>query len=323
MNPRPVRRAPLALAVLLLAACSRHSSAPSDAPPPAPPAATGAVAPALPVANGAPRIALAADNVHIDYRVFGHGTPLIVLIHGWSCDANYWRAQIDDLARDYTVVAVNLAGHGASGRNRTHWTMAAFGGDVAAVLDALPVGDAVLVGHSMGGAVALEAARQRPERVIGIIGIDAFGSIGAPPRAGADTEFGQLIERMRADYIGTTRTLVAERFFAKGADPVLVRRTADDMALAPPEVAIPSMIAFHDYDYGPALAAIHVPIAAIGSDLQGTPDLERIRKLVPGFRQQLMAGRGHFLMMEDPAGFDALLREEIGRLIGAPPRESR
>lgn len=319
MIGRHFRLLPVAVGVLLTAACSRHSSAPSATAPPPPPPSRAAGDTAEAVADGAPRVVLSADGVHIDYRVFGRGTPLIVLIHDWSCDANYWRAQIEDLSQDYTVVAVNLAGHGASSRNRTNWTMAAFGGDIGAVLDALPAGDVVLVGHSMGGAAALEAARRFPGRVIGIVGVDAFGDIGAPPRTTPDTRFEQRVAHMREDYIGATRELVAGYLFAKGANPALARRIADDMALAPPEVAIPSMIAFHDYDYGPALAGIHAPIVAISPDLHGVPDLERIRKVVPGFRLDVMPGHGHFLMMEDPAGFDLLLRKQIQAFIAAAP----
>ncbi len=306
MLPRRARSLPILSILLAIGACSRHAEAPAPA---------GATPPAAPpvvhTAEGAPRIALAPDGVHIDYRVFGHGEPLIVLIHGWSCDANYWRAQIDDLKSSYTVVAVNLAGHGASSRNRSNWTIEAYGADVTAVLSALPQGKVVLVGHSMGGPVALEAARLVPDRVIGIVGADAFSDIGATPSATDRARADAFIANLRKDYIGATHEFVTKRLFPKNADPAFVRRVADDMALAPPEVAVPSMVALIDYDYRPAVAALHVPIVDIESDLHGPTDLVRIRKLAPAFRTQLMPGRGHFLMMEDPAVFNALLREDI------------
>src|SRR5262249_57870091 len=71
-----------------------------------------------------PRITLSADNVHIEYRVYGHGDPAVLLVHGWACDENYWHAQLDALKAHYTVVTLNLAGHCASGGNRTEWAMA-------------------------------------------------------------------------------------------------------------------------------------------------------------------------------------------------------
>ncbi len=296
MIHHPRRFAPLLAALLAVGACSRHAEAPVAA---------------VHTAEGAPRIALAPDGVHIDYRVFGQGEPLVVLIHGWSCDANYWRAQIDELKSSFTVVAVNLAGHGASGRNRNQWTIQAFGADVAAVLAALPEGKVVLVGHSMGGPVALEAARLMPDRVIGVVGVDAFHDIGTPASE-ADRQFADaLLARLGADYIGTTREYVTKQLFPANADPALVRRVADDMALAPPEVAIPSIRALFGYDYGPALTTLRVPIIDIETDLHGSVDPGQARRVAPTFSVEVMPGLGHFPMMEDPAGFNARLRKAI------------
>jgi pimeloyl-ACP methyl ester carboxylesterase len=85
------------------------------------------------------------------------GVAQIVFVHGWACDRSYWRHQMDAFPGK-TVVAVDLAGHGDSGTGRGSWTMPAFGADVVAVMDDLHLDDVVLVGHSMGGDVILEAA---------------------------------------------------------------------------------------------------------------------------------------------------------------------
>jgi len=100
---------------------------------------------------------MSADQVHIEYHVYGKGEPAVILIHGWACDGNYWTAQIADLKAKYTTVTVDLAGHGASTSNRTDWSIGNFGEDVAAVARQLQNSKIVLVGHSMGAPVALEA----------------------------------------------------------------------------------------------------------------------------------------------------------------------
>src|SRR5690349_16395496 len=96
------------LAALTLSACSKNT-APSEttAPAPAPPSAAQTQPP-----EGTPQLATEPDGVHIEYRVAGKGEPAIVLIHGWATDANYWNAQIAPLQAKYTVVALDLAGHG-------------------------------------------------------------------------------------------------------------------------------------------------------------------------------------------------------------------
>jgi len=287
-----------------LAACNRQPT--PAAPPPAAAQHTGTS-----VKAGAPLIADSADRVHIEYHVQGEGEPVLVFIHGWSCDANYWKEQVAEFSQRNKVVTINLAGHGASGRNRTDWSMANYGEDVAAVMRAVPEGKVVLIGYSMGGPVALEAARRMPERVIGVIGVDTFTGLDRPPLPAAD--IAKFIAPFRADFIGATRTFVTNGFFTKSADPAFVAKVAEDMSLAPPEVAIPSMEALGEYDHGPALAAIKVPIMTISGDVAPI-DEARIRKRVPGFRAVVLPNHGHFLMMEDPEAFNPVLEQEISRL---------
>jgi sigma-B regulation protein RsbQ len=88
--------------------------------------------------------AKAADGVEIRYEAAGSGEPALVFVHGWSCNRSYWRAQMDHFAAYHRVVAVDLGGHGESGLGRKDWTMAAFGGDVRAVVEALGLKRVVL-----------------------------------------------------------------------------------------------------------------------------------------------------------------------------------
>jgi pimeloyl-ACP methyl ester carboxylesterase len=291
-----------ALALLFGSACTRQAPPP---PPPAPPAQPA------PLAEGTPRIADSADGVHIEYQVYGHGEPAVVLVHGWANNANYWNAQLDDLKARYTVVTLSLAGHGASGRNREDWSMANYGADVAAVARSIPNEKLVLVGHAMGGIVVLEAARTLGNRVIGIIAVDSLKSIGQPPMS--KVEFEELVRPFRADFIGHMHDFVAQYLFTKKADPAFVRKVADDMGRAAPQVAIASLEALYHYDFA-ALPQIRVPIIAINSDLHMPTDEARIRKSAPTFRSIVVPGAGHFLMMESPQRFNPILLQAIASL---------
>ena len=90
---------------------------------------------------------IAPSGVTISYETAGRGDPPIVFVHGWSCDRSYWAAQAEHFSKTHCVISVDLAGHGQSGLQREDWSVAAFGADVAAVLDALDLHEAVLVGH--------------------------------------------------------------------------------------------------------------------------------------------------------------------------------
>ena len=298
-----------------LAACSRHAgeaapSAAAAAPPPRPASA----APAPDPGEG-PRLTLSPDNVHIEYRVLGHGEPAVILIHGWACDANYWNEQFEALKSRYTVVAVNLAGHGGSASNRTDWSIANYAADVAAVARQLPNPRLVLVGHAMGATVALAATPLIGSRVIGIIAVDALRSVGQPPLAPREVE--QRVAPFRADFVGETRKLVSDSLFPRNANRVLVQKVAYDMSLEPPAVAVPSLQALLSLDLAALLPAIHVPVYAINSDLLPT-DAARIRKSIPNFTLDVLDHSGHFLMLEDPARFNPLLMKDLAALAAQP-----
>lgn len=101
----------------------------------------------------------------------------LVFVHGWSCDRTYWNGQVGYFADRHQVVAVDLAGHGESGLGRPAWTMPEFGNDVVAVADQLGLSDMVLIGHSMGGDVIVEAALRLGDRVIGLVWVDVYRTL--------------------------------------------------------------------------------------------------------------------------------------------------
>jgi len=189
--------------------------------------------------------------------------------------------------------------------------MANYAADVVAVVHAIPSRQIVLVGHGMGGIVVLEAARTLGRAVIGIIAVDSLKSIGAAPMSKA--QFDELVQPFRTDFIGHMHEFVAQYLFGKDADPAFVRKVADDMARAQPQVAIASLEALYHYDFA-ALHEIHVPIIAINSDLHMPTDEARIRKSAPTFRSIAVPGAGHFLMLENPERFNPILLEAIASL---------
>ena len=298
------------LTALGVAACSKGTAPPSPTTDSGVPTAAGGAPAAQP--DGLPQLALTPDSVHIDYRVWGKGEPGVVLIHGWACDSAYWNAQIDALKSRYTVVAVNLAGHGGSEANRTDWSIGNYGEDVATVVRQLKNKQIVLVGHSMGGDVALEASRRIGDRVIGIIAVDSLKSIGLPPMRPQEIE--RQLAPFRKSFIEATRSYVTDKLFEKGANPTLVQKVAYDMSLEPPAVGVPSLESLLSMDFTKLLPDIHVPVLAINSDL-GPTDVARIRKSLPNFKADVLEHTGHFLMMEAPQRFNPVLLKDIDALV--------
>ena len=253
-----------------------------------------------------------SDNVSISYRVQGEGKPALVFVHGWSCDKSYWRFQVPYFAKRHRVVTIDLAGHGRSGLDREAWTMEAFGADVAAVVKKLDLNQVVLVGHSMGADVVVEAVQQITERVTGLVAVDAFHSLKTRL---SPQQIEQFIAPFRADFAGTTDRFV-RRLFAPTSDPALVQETATDMSQAPREVALASMEALHKWrseQLVEAVGKVTVPIVAINSDTRPS-DVQSFESAFSSFKFVIMSGVGHFPMLEDPQTFNDRLAETINEL---------
>ena len=304
--------AALATAVGLAIACQQPSEPSEPAPPPLESAEEVVADPFLSIG-----MATSEDGLSVAYSTRGGGTPALVFLHGWSCDRSYWSGQIDDMARDYRVVTVDLGGHGDSGQNRSQWTFTALAEDVRAVVEKLDLPKVILVGHSMGGQVSLEAARLMPQRVVALVGVDTLHDVTFkyPPDVWTD-----LVASYERDFVGTCGQMVRSIFPAT-AEPALVERIEADMCSAPRHIALPLFRRFGEYDAAAAMASLTVPIRAINAAVLPTR-VEANRQFSPNFDATLMEGVGHFLMMEKPAEFNELLRgvleEVLGRTASSP-----
>lgn len=262
-----------------------------------------------------PSSVLSSDGVPIHYEVHGTGEPALIFVHGWSCDRTYWAAQVPHFSREYRVVTVDLAGHGTSGLGRQVWSMTAFGQDVAAVVETLGLEQVVLVGHSMGGPVVVEAALQLGDRVIGIVGVDTFKDLGSTY---SEDQILAIFEPFRADFTGATTEWVRVNGFVPTSDPALVERIAEDMSSGPSEVGLEAgaeMWRWLGQSSGDALRRLHAPLHLINSDV-GQTDVAAGREYAASFDAVLMSGVGHFVMMEDPETFNRLLRNMIDEFTG-------
>lgn len=275
----------LALALASLVACGARSGAPVE----------GTVA--------------SADGQEIRYAVEGKGDPAILFVHCWCCDRSYWKDQVPYFAGKYRVVTLDLAGHGASGLGRAEWTIPAFAADVAAVATKLDLRRVILVGHSMGGPVALEAARLLPGRAIGIVGVDNFQDFS---QKYTPEQQAQFIGMFQGGFAAVTDGFVRGMFPA-GADTALVAAVAADMSECPPEVGIGAMGSLLAYDPASTLAELAIPIRNVNSDKWPT-NVEGNRKLAKDYDAVIMPGYGHFLHREAPTEFNAVLDRLIAEI---------
>jgi pimeloyl-ACP methyl ester carboxylesterase len=249
------------------------------------------------------------DGVAVAYTVQGTGAPAIVFVHGWSLDKSIWNDQVKVFSAKYKVVTIDLAGHGESGRSRKNYTMELFGEDVASVVNKLKLEKVILVGHSLGGSVVIEAANILKGKVIGLIGADTFQKFeeGEP----ADRAE-QYLTTFKSNFVGSAKDY-ASLLFLPNADTLLVNRVAEKMSSANPKIAIDVMRNSYEYNSIASIKKLNVPIISINCE-KFPVKLEENRKYVKSFELKKMNGVGHFVMLEDPTKFNQLLNEAIEEL---------
>jgi pimeloyl-ACP methyl ester carboxylesterase len=254
--------------------------------------------------------ATSPDGIPIRYHVAGKGDPALVFVHCGGCERSFWDGQVAYFAAKHRVVALDLAGHGQSGAGRKDWAMPAFGQDVVSVVEALGLKRVVLIGHSLGGPVVLEAARRMPGRVVGLVLVDTM--VDFEQRLAAE-EVEKYLSALRADYRATTTAITSQYFFSASTPEPVKARVLETVLSVPQEIGVAVFRSSAAYDPLPALRKIKAPIRAINSDLFPT-NVEGNRRYAPGYQVAIMKGVGHYLMLEQPEAFNALLAEALREL---------
>jgi pimeloyl-ACP methyl ester carboxylesterase len=265
-----------------------------------------------------PHVVLSKDGTAISYEICGAGELTLVFVHGWSCDARYWRAQLPYFSKRYRLVTLDLAGHGHSGMTRLQYTMKAFGEDVRAVTEATGSRKVILIGHSMGGSVIAEAARLMAKRVVGLIGIDTLENIEYPM---TQEELHKMIAPLKKDFSIGSREFVKDMISPSTA-PLIRDWILSDMSAAPPAVALSAMKEMmSQYITGEAakiFEEIHCPVVTVNGDLWPI-NYDANRRHMSSFDAIVLKGADHFLMMNRTEEFNHALEKAIQEVLAKPP----
>ncbi|HUI24671.1 MAG TPA: alpha/beta hydrolase [Candidatus Kryptonia bacterium] len=245
---------------------------------------------------------LTRDGVRLCYDEAGKGSALL-FVHGWCCDHTYFAPQFEHFRSAHRVVSVDLRGHGGSDKPRQDYTMAGFAEDLAWLCRELRIDKPVVIGHSMGGVIALALAERFPDVPAAIASLDS--PILAPP---ATTEAVRpLIEALRGpDYRKAQRLFLADLLFGPADDPVRKTRILDDMSSAPQHVMVSAFENIFAFDHAKAAAACRVPWLALYAT-QPVSDLVQLRQACPQVVVGQTVGAGHFHQLEVPDQINAML----------------
>lgn len=233
--------------------------------------------------------------------------PSVVLVHGWTCRRSDWNPTLNALQDDFRLTAIDLPGHGDSrGETVDSWSISSLAGALAEAVNELGQPDAILVGHSMGGAVALEAAR-RLDSVKGVVLVDTFvipyGDLAAEQAR-------DIAQPFHDDFPGAIDGLV-ENFTGNGASDADKQRMKMEMADADPAKMLPLWSDLLQWTPEAAFNGIRAPIHAINGDM--IPDAAR-KRCENRVTEHRLEGAGHFLQVEVPDRFHDCLGEVLKKI---------
>jgi sigma-B regulation protein RsbQ len=250
------------------------------------------------------------DGVEIFYELSGQGSEALVFVHGWLGQGSWWEAQRKAFEARYRIVQIDLAGHGRSGKNRKIWSVASFADDIAAVVQHAGLNSCHLIGHSMSGSNVIAAAGLLGSRVLSIILVDTLLDLDDMPSFEAVQP---LFASLKTDYQATLDQAFAQ-FLLVPASPAAVReRLKKEMGAVDPALSVALLEPFYRTDIRPQAAALQLPVRAINSDMRPTNAAVN-RKYFKNFDFKVLAGVGHYPMLEKPELFNKLLQETLEEL---------
>jgi pimeloyl-ACP methyl ester carboxylesterase len=251
------------------------------------------------------------NGVRLFYTNEGAGDPPLLFVHGWCCDSTHWRRQLPAFRRDHRVVAVDLRGHGSSSKPEQDYTMDAFCQDLEWLIGKLGLRRPVVIGHSMGGVIALRLAGRRKRALSGVVIVDSpvYPKFDRAGRQQLNTIFDAL---EGPTYRAAARRIIDENFFTPASPPALRRRLTTKLMRTPQHVM---SSAFRNLWLDNRALGKRVNAPSLFIDA-GHPldELERIQRAVNGIQIGRTVGAGHFNMMEAPGQFNAMLRAFLDRL---------
>ena len=261
---------------------------------------------------------IAVNDTQLNVFDVGRG-PTLLLVHGFPLDHSMWARQIEDLSRDFRVIAPDLRGFGISDVTDGTVSMEQFADDLAALLDAIGVSDeATLCGLSMGGYVAWQFWRRHRSRLNGLILCDTRAEADAPEAARARLESADRATVEGVDFLADS---MIEKLFAPSTlrDRLDVVEAVRSIMLAtPPEGAAAALRGMAARcDSSEILSEIDVPTLVICGEHDAISTVDEMRGIaqrIAGAMFVEIADAGHMSTLEKPEEVNAAIRDFFARI---------
>lgn len=236
------------------------------------------------------------------------GPAPVLFLHSLGGTAAQWQAQIQHLMPGRMGLAVDLPGHGVSDAAETgDYAPAAVASEIGSIIDALQLAPLVLVGHSYGAAVAVALLAERPRDVAGILLADPGPDLRLEP----PEEIAAFLDSMASDSYQQAITAHYEAALT-GSSKTTRDSVLETLAETPREVVVGALSSLPSFDQVTPLLGFEGPALSVIAERHDSPTA--LHRVAPNLPARTLSGVSHWLHMDDPEAFNALLDEFLERV---------
>lgn len=249
------------------------------------------------------------DGARIYYEDQGRG-PVVVFVHGWGASSRFWRLTLPSMVPSYRCIALDMMGFGDSDKPHRDYSIPSLAEFLSRFLDAMDLPSAILVGHSLGGAVCTVTALKSPDKV------RALALVNTPLQGKTALFFLSrflLLPGIRWVAFVLSRQTQMRNILARNFSYAarLAFDLVEDLTKGTYRSGIEPLLSLQRTDLSRDLAKLACPVLSLSTDRDtivksGQFDLQRDR--IPGVSSVCLAGVGHLPMIESPDVFGRHLK---------------
>jgi pimeloyl-ACP methyl ester carboxylesterase len=241
-------------------------------------------------------------GLRLYYERGGRGGQELLFVPGWCCDHTAFQPQFEHFAREHRVTALDLRGVGQSDRPREGYSIPVLADDVAALCAAIGIPRPVVVGHSLGGMIAVELAARYPELPSALVLVDPGPIDPVPETVEFFTKFAAQLEgpdgeEIRRAYVGDMGAHDAE----------LARWIVDHMCVVEQPVAAAVIRGVAEWNGRDPFSRCKLPTLLLRSRIGPESDVLRLLQIKPDLEVAITVGAGHFHQLEVPDQVNAMI----------------
>jgi pimeloyl-ACP methyl ester carboxylesterase len=248
-------------------------------------------------------------DITMHYEILGKGTPLI-FIHGLGSSAIDWKPQIQEFSNDYTVITVDLRGHGKTDKPKGPYSIQIFAEDVSLLLKSIGDAPAHIVGLSMGAAVAFHLALDHPD-VVRTICISNMSAAMPVKTFRQKKNYYMRVLIVRLLGMKKMGSVIASNVFLKSSQKPLRDKLVERWAKNPKKPYLSALSALKNWSVMERISSITCPVLVIHSEHDYSPLIHKKKytALIPNATLAEIPDSGHIVNIEKPDEYNRILKK--------------